>query len=165
MSANVIIPDDDHMIIKNNKKGGIKGTAITMTFISIIFVIMAIIKSDEFIFELIILFIAICFFVFLLSLIDYAFQCKTFIEVSGENLLLRKYGKKTIKITSDNIHEICFTSYSVGENNSESYLLRIKYGKHKYYKLPLCEPLEINKMEKFFIQYCSKRNIQVRDCN
>jgi len=162
MSVNVIISDDDHMIIKNDKKNGIKYTAIVTTVILIIFVIITIIKSDEFSLGFVIFWIAIFTFAFLCFLIDCFFQCKTYIEVSGENLLLRKYGKKTIEITSNNIRKICFSSYQAGESTSEIYVLRIKYGKHKCYNLTLYEPLEINKMEKFFIQYCNKRNIQVQ---
>ncbi len=160
VNVNVLISDDDHMIIKNNKKGGIKDTAIVTTAILIIFVIITIIKG-EFSLGFIIFLIAIFAFVYLCSLLDLSFQCKTFIEVSGENLLLRKYGKKTIKINSNNIREICFSGYTVGESTSEIYMLKIKYGKHNCYNLTLYEPLEINKMEKFFIQYCNKRNIKV----
>lgn len=163
MNVNVIISDDDHMIIKNDKKGSIKDTAILMTVMFIIFVIISMIKSDEFSLGFIIFLNCIFAFGFLCFLIGCFFQCKTFIEVSGENFLLRKYGKKTIEINSNNIREICFSGYAPGESTSEIYVLKIKYGRHRCYNLTLYEPLEINKMEKFFIQYCNKRNIQVHE--
>ena len=160
-NVNVIISDDDHMIIKNNKKGGIKDTAIVAAVITIIFILITIFRSDELSLGFIFFLIAVFALVFLLFLIDFLFQCKIFIEVSGENILLRKYGKRTVKISSENIREICFSGYSPDGLQSEIYVLRIKYGKHKRYDLSLYEPPEINKMEGFFTQYCGKRNIPV----
>lgn len=63
---------------------GIKDTAIVMVVILIIFLIITVIESDELSFGFIIFLIATCVF---LLLIDF-FQCKIFIEVSGESLLL-----------------------------------------------------------------------------
>lgn len=157
MDIDAIITDEDNMTIKNNKKRGIKDTAIVLSIILIVFLIVDLVGSHGV--GLMIIWIIIIGFVFLLSLIDYFFQCRIFIEVSGENITLRKYGKKEINICSDEIREIYFSESLGGEN--DSYRLIIKYGKNKNYKLPLSEPLEIEKIEKFFIQYCNKRNIKV----
>ncbi len=165
MDVDVIITDDDTMTINNNKKRGIKDKAIVALIVLIIFLIITVIKSDEikFVGWFMILEIAVFAFVFILFLIDYFFQCKVFIEVSDERLLLRKYGKKTIKICSGDIIEINFREVDSSGNDPVYYMLILKYGKHKKYKLPLSGPLEIGKIEKFFIQYCNKRNIMVKN--
>jgi len=142
------------MIIKNNKKRGIKFLAVILGILIIIFAF----RFRESIF-LMLVFASICAFVFILNLIVYFFQSKVLLEISGENISMAKFGKRKVEITSQEVKEVIF---SPATNLEDEYCIIIKYRNNKTYRLGFSSLSDNTAAENFFKQYCKNRNISVK---
>ena len=155
MEVDVIILDENHMIIKHEKKGTIKRTSIAGAILCIWYLIMA--RGNLYAMVAIIIAFLIAHIIFLT---DYFLQNKTLIEVLDESITLHtKYRKKAINIYSNEIN--AYHHMSNNSPRSTEYHFLLKYKNDKSYGLRIIGGNGIAKINDFFSQYCAKRNITI----